>query len=122
MSYAPARVKRVFASAARTATVNSNPINVTGSAVRFRISATAIVATPSVVFKAQGRTPAGAWEDLLTSVAVVAVSETVLTVGQGLTAVANVTANGVVPSAVRLRAEHGDADSITYSATAEFFG
>ena len=124
MGYSPARIKAYLPSAARTATANHPSLNTPAfaAAVRFRISATASAATPSVVFKVQGKTPAGAWEDLLTSVAVTGVSETVLTVGRGLTAAANVTANGVVPSAVRLRAEHADADSITYAVSAEFFG
>lgn len=124
MGYSPARTHAYVASAARTATANFNPLNTPAfaAAVRFRISVTASAATPSVVYKVQGRTPAGAWEDLLASAAVTGTSETVLTVGRGLTAAANVTANGVVPSAVRLRAEHADADSITYSVSAEFFG
>jgi hypothetical protein len=124
MSYAPSRIQSVFASAARTASVNSNPINNPGGAtgVRFRINVSADPAAASVVFTAAGRTPAGTWETLLVSPAVTAVGDTVMTIGQGLTAAANTVANNVIPSAVRLQAVHADADSITYSAKAEFFG
>jgi hypothetical protein len=124
MAYAPSRTRTVFSSEARTADATSRAIENPGgaTAVRFRVNVSAIAATPSVVFNVQGRTPAGSWETLLQSAAVTGTGDTVLTVGQGLTAAANVTANGVVPSAVRLFADHGDADSITYSATVEFFG
>jgi hypothetical protein len=108
--------------AARTATPTINAQkNKASSGVRVRISATAAADTPSVVFKIQGKTPAGAWVDLLASAAVTGISETVLTVYPGLTAAANVTASALLPANWRVTATHADADSITYSVVAELF-
>lgn len=124
MAYQPAQHKTLFASAERTATVNSNPVPVPWgtAAVKIRINTSAVTDTPSVVFKVQGETPAGAWEDLLTSAAVTATGNRVLQVGRGLTASDNLVAVAPIPPRVRLRAEHGDTDKISYSAGIEFFG
>lgn len=112
--------KTVFASAARTATptavvVNTNRVK----GIQLVIDVTAITATPSVVFSIEcvdslsGKFPA-----LLSSAAVTATGTTVLQVGQGVTAVANLAAGAVVPENIRVNAVHGDADSITYSVSA----
>lgn len=124
MAFQPAQLKTAFATVARTATVNSNPITVPfgTAAVRVRVISTAVTDTPSVVFKIQGELPGGTWEDLLTSAAVTTATTRTLKVGRGLTASANLIVNDIVPPRIRVRAEHGDADSITYGATVEFFG
>lgn len=118
---APNKTGNLLASAARTATFNGNDqYNPGASGVRVRVTSTALAATPSVVFKIQGKTPAGAYEDLLTSAAMTTVSAQVLTVAPGVAASAGVTAQNYLPSEWRIRAEHADADSITYSATYEY--
>lgn len=108
----------VLASAARTATVASadqyNPDGWRG--LHLVIDATAITATPSVVFTIQGKDPvSGQYYTILASAAVTAVSTTVLRVFPGATAAANTVANDTLPAIWRVNAVHGDADSITYS-------
>jgi len=80
------------------------------------IDATAIAATPSVVFTLLGVDPVSlkTWV-ILASAAVTAVSTTILRVSPQLTAAANLIAKDVMPDSFTMTAEHGDADSITYS-------
>jgi hypothetical protein len=83
------------------------------------IDATAVTATPSVVFTIQGYSPLG--DDaytILASTAIATAVTTVLRVYPGLTAAANLVASDVIPPLWRLTAVHGDADSITYSVAA----
>lgn len=124
MAYQPAQLKTAFTRVARTASSNSNPIPCPWgtAAVKVRINTSAVTDTPSVVFKVQGEVPGGTWEDLLTSAAVTATGDRVLQVGRGLTASANLVAVAPIPPRIRIVATHGDADSITYLATVEFFG
>lgn len=111
----------VLASAARTASVNSD---VFGNGQGHRglhliIDATAFAATPSVVFTIQGYSPLGDdYYTILASAAIVTSGTTVLRVYPGLTASANVTANDVLPLNWRVSAVAGDADSLTYSVQA----
>jgi hypothetical protein len=107
----------LFASASRTATSSSPVVNGNRcKALVVVIDVTAITATPSVVFTVEvvdslsGKFPA-----VLTSAAVTATGTTVLTIGQGVTAVANVSSGQAVPENVRVTATHGDADAITYT-------
>lgn len=104
-------------SAPRTATNNGGDLNNANCSGCFVfIDVTAIAATPSVVFKVQGKDPAsGKYFDVIVSAAVVAVSTVVLRIHPALTAVANLTVNDMLPKTFRIRAEHADADSITYS-------
>lgn len=112
--------RTILGSAARTATLNSNPFQLgEHRGVRIRYDVTAITATPSLVFKIQQLDLAGAWVDVLASAAVATVSSGVLTAYPGLTAAANVTANAHLGQQYRVRVEHADADSATYSVTAE---
>ena len=114
--------RSVFASAPRTELTNSSDQrNDDNRGLRVRINASAVTATGSVVFKIQGKTPAGAYEDILSSAAVVATGDTVLTVYPGLVAVANSVANAVVPGKWRVVATPANAVSVTYSASAELF-
>lgn len=111
----------VMASAARTATPDTQEYELTGHyrALHLVIDVTAITSTPSItidifgVDRVSGKTYA-----VLTSAAISTVSTTVLRVGQGLTASANVTANDAVPPIIRIRSTHGNANSITYSIAA----
>lgn len=110
----------VYASAARTAT----PTAVTVPVGRYRalhliIDVTAIAATPSVVCTIDAYDPvSGKYYNQLTAAAVTATGTTVLKIGRGLTAAANLTANDVLPSTIRITMTHGDADSITYTVAA----
>jgi hypothetical protein len=114
------RTQTVFTSAARTAT----PTPFDGSNDGFRglhliIDATAAADTPSVVFTIQGFSPLGAdYYTILASAAITGTGTTVLRVFPGATAAANTVANDQIPSAWRVIATHGDADSITYSVAA----
>jgi hypothetical protein len=110
----------VYASAARTAT----PTAVTVPVGRYRalhlvIDSTAVTATPSIVCTVDAQDPvSGKFYNLLTSAAIATVSTVVLKIGRGLTAAANLTANDVLPSTIRITMTHGDADSITYTVAA----
>lgn len=113
----------VLASAARTATVNSDAYtDAHAEAVHVIVNVTALAATPSVVPKIQGRDPAsGGWYDVLVGAAITDVtvgtppSMTVLKVGPGIGAAAGGSASDVLPDTWRVRMEHADTDSITYS-------
>lgn len=107
----------LLASAARTATTDSGDVgNVGGCGVIVVIDVTAVSATPSVVFKIQGKDKvSGKYYDLLESAAVTAVGTTVLMVHPALTVAANTKASALLPDIWRLLATAGDADSITYS-------
>lgn len=110
----------LLASAARTATVSSvDQTNYNCRGVVIFIDVTAIAATPSVTFTIEGKSSLSAeYYTILTSAAVVATGNTVLRAYPGLTAAANTVANDVLPRIWRVTATHGDADSITYSVSA----
>jgi hypothetical protein len=112
----------VLASAARTATVNSDDLANAGyRGVVVVIDVTAISLTPSVVFTIKGKSQLGDdYWTILASAAVTATGQTVLRVYPGLTAAANLTASDVLPRQWRVEAVHGDADSITYSVSANY--
>lgn len=114
-----------FASAARTATADSADLFNRGNKIGAHvvIDVTAIAATPSVVFKVQGKDPvSGKYYDILTSAAITGVGTTRLTVTPGVAASANVAISDAIPSVFRVRAEHADADSITYSVGVNLLG
>jgi hypothetical protein len=106
-----------FASAARTASPTEVEVAVldTAEVIEVFITATAIAATPSVVFNVQFPDAAGNWVTALASAAVTAVSTTRLLLGKGVVAAANTGLPAVLPDRVRIQPVHGDADSITYS-------
>jgi hypothetical protein len=112
----------VFASAARTASADSaDQINYYWRGAVITIDVTAITDTPSVVFTVQGKSTLGSdYYTILASAAVTATGQTVLRVYPGLTASANVVANDVLPYKWRVSAVHADADSITYSVSANY--
>ena len=84
------------------------------------IDVTAVDATPSVVFTIKGKDPvSGKVWTILASAAIVATGTTVLKVYPGLTAAANAAANDILPPTWQVTAVHGDADSITYTVTAQ---
>lgn len=117
MPYSVPSAKTLFASAARTATVNGDDqYNLGYRGLHLVIDVTAAAATPSVVFTVQGKDrTSGQYYTLLASAAITGTGTTVLRVYPGLTASANVAANDVLPECWRVIATHADADSITYS-------
>jgi hypothetical protein len=110
----------VFASAAYTASQNSADLsNPYARGVIVTIDVTAFAATPSVVFTIKGKSALGSdYNTILASAAITGTGQTVLRVYPGLTAAANVAANDIVPCTWRIEAVHADADSITYSVSA----
>jgi hypothetical protein len=110
----------VYSSAARTATPTAVTIQTNRvRAMRLVIDATAITATPSVVVTVDAvDSLSGKAVNLLTSAAITAVSTTVLNIGPGLTAAANLAANAHLGDSIRVTCTHGDADSITYTVAA----
>ena len=105
----------IFARTARTATVSATmPCDSVQGL--FYINVTAITASPSVVFTIDGVSPTdpGTAYNILTSAAITGTGLTVLRVSPHLTAAANVIAKDILPSALKVTATHGDADSITY--------
>ena len=107
----------VYASAARTATPDTQELEVAGyRGLHLIIDCTAASDTPSVVFTIQGvdRVSAKVYT-ILASAAITGTGTTILRVGPGLTASANVVANDVLPPVIRILATHADTDSLTYS-------
>jgi hypothetical protein len=84
------------------------------------INVTAVTSTPSVVIDIQGLDggSGGTWE-ILQSAAITATGMTVLRVCSHLTAATNTIAKDIVPPRVRIQATHANANSITYSMSAE---
>jgi hypothetical protein len=115
------RVVVLRASAARTATNNSDPVNnPRGRAIRFHVDCTARAGSASTVFTFQGYDPVGAdWYTLLASAAVTTAATTQYLIGLGNTVTANVSANVPAPAVFRVLCTHGTADAHTYSVSAE---
>jgi hypothetical protein len=90
-----------------------------GTSVEFLhviIDVTAVTATPALTVRIQGKDPAsGKYYDILVSTAIATAITTVLKVGPGLTAAANLVANDMIPAVWRVTVTHGDTDSATYS-------
>ena len=111
-----------FHSAARTATENSATLKVNkfnGAHVILKV--TAVADTPSIVLKIQAQDPASQdWYDLLAGAAVTGTGTTVYKVVGGIAAAANAAVSDKLPENVRIRVEHADADSITYSVGVNF--
>lgn len=107
----------IFASAARTAAVDSaDQTNYNGKGLHLVIDATVAPATPSVTFTIQGKdVVSGKYYTILASAAVTGVSTTVLKVYPGLTAAGNLVASDVLPRTWRVSVTVADADSLTYS-------
>lgn len=109
------KFQEIFPSAARTATASATLVTDSMHGLFF-INVTAVTATPSVTFTIAGISPVGdVAYTILASAAITATGLTVLRVSPHLTAAANTIAKDLLPSAVKVTATHGDADSITYS-------
>lgn len=112
--------KVLYASAARTATPTAVEINTSrAKALRIVVDATAVTSTPSVVVTIDGKdNTSGKYYNILTGVAIATVSTNVLTIALGATVAANASASAPLPDVVRVTFTHGNANSITYSASA----
>lgn len=114
--------KTIYESAARTADPEvKDQVNTTGRGLHLVIDVTVVPgAAPSVVFTIQGKDPvSGKVWTILASAAIVAVGTTVLKVYPGLTAAANLVASDVLPPTWNVKAVHGNANSVTYTVTAQ---
>lgn len=107
----------VYASAARTATPTAAVIATRGrQRVHVAIVVTASAATPSVVPTLDAYDAASnTWYNLLTGAAITGAGTTILKIGMGFPATANVSVPDILPNLLRLTMTHADADSITYS-------
>lgn len=110
----------LLASGARIASINTNDqINKDFSGIHIIIDVTSITDTPSVVPVIEAKDPiSGKYYALLTGAAITATGTTILKVFPGATAAANLAANDILPLVYRVKMTHGDADSITYSISA----
>ena len=110
----------LMASAARTATASSpDQNNYNWCGAHIIINVTSITATPSVVPTIQGKDPiSGTYYTLLTGLAITTTGITILKIYPGITALANGSANDILPRYWRITMTHADADSITYSVAA----
>jgi hypothetical protein len=104
-------------SAARTATKDGDPVkNDHWRGCHVIINVTSITATPLLTPRIQGKDPVSdGWYDVLVGSVISATGMTVLKVYPGIAAVANVAASDLLPSVFRVRIDHADADSATYS-------
>lgn len=112
--------KIVIASAVRAATNNSaDQYNAgKGRAMHVIINMTAVPGVATVTFKVQGKDAAGNYYDIITSAAIVAVSQVVLKIGRGFLAAANTVVNDSVPDTWRILATHSAGTNFTYNVCA----
>lgn len=112
----------LLASAARTVSVDTaDQDNQYWRGVIITIDVTAAAVTPSVVFTIQGKSKLGTdYSTILASAAITGVGVTVLKVYPGLVAAVNASANDVLPRVWRVSIVAGDADSLTYSLSANY--
>jgi hypothetical protein len=106
-----------FASAARTATVSSDDLANPGAHSAYVvIDCTAVVSSPSVVFTVEGKDPAsGKYFVIATSAAIVGTGTTVIRINDALTASGTTIYKDAAPPTFKVKATHGNANSITYS-------
>ena len=102
---------------ARTATNNSSDQNrtVTGGAAHVIINMLAVPGTDTVTFALQGKDAKGNYYTILSSAAIVAVSQVVLKVGIGMLAAANTVANDCLPDTWRILCTHSAGSSFQYN-------
>jgi len=110
----------VLPSLARTATVTGDDINnLLSCGLHLIIDVTAVTSTPSIVPKIQGKDPiSGKYYDLLIGAAITGTGTTVLKFFPAATAVTNLAANDFLPRVFRVVMTHGNANSATYSISA----
>jgi hypothetical protein len=115
--------RELFSSLARTATPTPsawNDFSHTRLGGHFVIRTSAIGAAPSVVPSIEAQDPLSQqWYTMLTGAAITATGLVVLRVYPGVAAVANLSSPDFLPPIWRLTMTHGNADSITYTASAQ---
>lgn len=108
-----------LSAAARTSTpaAQSVQFNTVARGVTIFINVTAVTATPDLVVTLEATDPVATTvvTPLLVSASIVTTGLYRLTLYPGIAPVANVAASDVLPRTWRIKAVHGDADSITYS-------
>lgn len=106
----------LLASAARTASVNSaDQVNLSGDSVHVIVDVTAYT-SGTLTVSVQGKDPAsGKYYTLLSSAALAATGTTVLKVGKGLPATANVSANDLLPLVWRVSVVGASTPIATFS-------
>lgn len=107
----------VYASAARTASPDTQELEVAGyRSIHLVVDATAATGSPSVVVTILGvDRVSGKTYTLLASAAITGTGTTILKVGPGLPVSANASANDALPPVIRIAPVHTGGDSITYS-------
>ena len=107
----------ILASAARTATLNSADfINYNAKGLHVVINVTALTAAPSIVPFIQGKDPiSGTYYDILEGLPITTTGINIIKVYPGISAVVNVSASDLLPRTYRVRLEHANGNSITYS-------
>lgn len=113
----------ILASAARTTAQSENFENILpGARLALVINVTVLTAGASITPKIRMRDPIVPTEfvDLITGAAIVATGRTVLRVGPGLTAAANLVVNDLVPALLNFSMAVADTKSVTYSVAACF--
>lgn len=117
------RSKSVLASAARTATPDTEELELPAGTrfVTLVIDVTAVTSTPSTTVTIAGvdRT-SGKLFTIGTSAALAGTGTVTLKVGPGLTAAGTTVYNDMVPPVIRITSTHGNANSMTYSVGAHF--
>lgn len=111
---------QILASAARTATLNgADQVNHNAKGVIITLDVTAVTATPSITLRIQHKdNESSAYENLLIGAAVTAIGVHTYIVYPGVAAAAEDIVETIgfpLGRQWRVRVEHGDADSITYS-------
>lgn len=113
----------LLASAARTATpAPADQLNYGSAGLVVTINVTAIGVAPSVVPAIQFKDAAGVYYTLLTGAAITAIGATILRLDPRLPAVANLIAQVHFGRTFRVNLAHSNADSITYSVSADLVG
>jgi hypothetical protein len=112
-----------YTSAARTATPAQGTVSCGySSGIVVVIDVTAVGVTPSVTPSIECQDVlSGKWYTLLTGAAITAVGTVVLRAFPGAAVLANLTANDALTERVRLTMTHGNATTITYSASGHLF-
>jgi len=104
----------IFPSVARTASSAYVMNNNIWRGIAFSLQVTAgsgFDITPSI----QGYLIGGVWTDILVGASIASVSNAVLIVYPGITAVANISASAPLPNVFRINIAHVDATSVTYT-------
>jgi hypothetical protein len=111
----------VLESAARTATpTTTTRKNYGGKGLVVIMDVTAVTATPALTLKVEGYDPvSGKYWTILQSAAYATTGTRVHTVYPGATVATNLAVSDVLPRSYRVSVTHGDADSATYSVSAQ---